>query len=217
MKTKFFRTCVILIASAVLSAGVAEASFWGRLFGKEKKEETVEAAAGQSGGAASAGQNAEAATGMKLDAQTALATAASVKSALSSIAANGPQLRALLAERPELQGLLDKAIEAAKKGDDLLALDQIQAIGEAAQLTDAQSKLVGELKKDFEVLALGRNFPEDGPVSSAIAQIKSGEYGKAVGTLGEMAKDGSLTDKQRSVLNTVIQQYAGDLKRFLPF
>lgn len=210
MKPKFFRFAVLFTTTTLLCSGVAQAGFWSRLLGGSEKVETI-ATTGQEGATASAP------AAMTLNAETALATAASIKSALASVATQGQQLRTLLANQPELQTLLDKALSAAEKGDDLLALDQIEALGDAAKLTDSQSKLVKELKQDFEVLALGRNFPADGPVSDAIAQIKGAEYGKALSTLGDMAKDGSLTEQQRSILNKVIGQHTSDLKRLLPF
>lgn len=227
MRNKFICSWVVAMVAIVLCASVAEASFWSRLFGKEKKEETVvtaeagttatEAQTPTEVKATTAGAGGSSMVAAGLDVQTALATVESVKGALASISANGSQLRALLGDKPDLLSLLDKALDAAKKGDDLLALDSIKEIGEAASLTAEQSKLVDSLKKDFEILALGRNFPEDGPVSDAIAQLKSGDYSKALGTLGDMAKDSTLTQQQRSILNKVIQQYAGDLKRLLPF
>lgn len=199
------RTVLLGFVTAAMLATAPAYGFWGLFSKKEPAEAATEAVA------AVQGQAEEALS------QSALDTAKSISTALASAASSGEQLKAAFSGNEQLSQLLDKALSSARLGDGLAALKQINALSEKAKLTSEQRALVNDLKKDFEIIALGRSFPEGGPVSEAIRQIEQGETGKAVASLGEALKDANLSDSQRAVLKTVIEQHATDLKRLLPF
>lgn len=230
MKSKLLILLSACTAFAVVGVSPANAGFFDWFRKKDKPAETTEAAAATAAAGESATQQGAAATTAAgsavttgaaaasiVNVQDALEMAQSVKNALASAATKGQQLRGLLGDHPQLVGYLDKALEAASKGDDLLALGQLQELSDAAKLSSAQNKLLGDLKKDFEILALGRSFPEGGPVSDTIELLEKGDTTKALASLSSLLKDGQLTEAQQGIVRKIVDLHASDLTRLLPF
>ncbi|WP_309384958.1 hypothetical protein [Cerasicoccus frondis] len=183
----------LLIFSFTISA--AQANFFNQL--KESANQQAEEAQTSAMSAA--------AGAVGVDADT-VKQAASMQSMLASALDTSKQLQSMLGSNPELQSLLTNSMTALAQKQDLIALTDLSKLTDA-KLTTEQMNLAKSLRNDVEVLALKRQLPESGPVTSATQALQSGDYQSAISQLNSVMQSGSLTDAQKQLVSSIISEH----------
>lgn len=110
-----------------------------------------------------------------------------------------------------LGALAGDALEALREEKDLIALDNLEQIGEAASLSSGQRRLFEELKVLVDTVVLRRNLEDlpqtGGSLGSVIDSIRTGNYQEAAAALGEIREDAEPTEEQRAILDKLHGQY----------
>lgn len=138
--------------------------------------------------------------------KTQLKQAAATQSLLASAVDRSKQLESMLSGNPELKKLLTNSMTSLAQQQDFIALQDINSLANA-KLSDQQLGLVKSLRSDVEVLALKRNLPESGPVTTAATAIQSGDYTQAIAPLQQALQSGTLTDPQKQLVQSIISTH----------
>jgi len=110
---------------------------------------------------------------------------------------------------------LAKFTSALPTGKDTAAADALAKITALKPSTE-QTALLSELKTNFAVLALGRNFDANDPVASGnvaktVAAIKAKDSAGTLAGLRSLAAQSKLTDDQKTLVANLAGTYGGKL------
>lgn len=110
---------------------------------------------------------------------------------------------------------LAKFTSSLSAGKDAAAADALAKIT-ALKPTAEQTALLSELKSNFAVLALGRDFdPKDpassGAVAKTVAALKAKDTAGTLTGLQTLFTQGKLTDDQKSLVAGLVSTYGGKL------
>ncbi len=106
---------------------------------------------------------------------------------------------------------LQQLLSGVQSGNDTQAAGTLQKLM-AAKPTESQLNLLNEVRSDFALLALGRNFDTanaatQSSVASAITALKSGNTSNIVSSLQSLYNKGQLNDTQKQLVSGLVSSW----------